>query len=131
MPEGPATGRVEAKRRALTTPSTAPASNGAMVRCLDLDPQNVTFLPGTQCDAHEPISVRFVGRIRSGESRHEHVHAGGAFVLHDLCAQTATCDTTNDGVNDPVSTPWGHSQGRTPGSFTPSLVHRLRHRHRR
>ncbi len=27
MPEGPATGRVEAKRRALTTPSTAPASS--------------------------------------------------------------------------------------------------------
>ena len=56
---------------------------------------------------------------------------GGAFVVHDLCAQTATCDTTNDGVNDPVSTPWGHSTGRTPGSFTPSLVHRLRHQHRR
>jgi len=31
----------------------------------------------------------------------------------------------------PVSTAWGHSQGRTPGSFTPSLVHRLRHQHRR
>ena len=27
MPEGPAVGRVEAKRRALTTPSTAPPSN--------------------------------------------------------------------------------------------------------
>jgi hypothetical protein len=58
------------------------------------------------------------------------MHAGRAFFLHDLRAQTATRDTTNDGVNDPVSMAWGHSQARTPGSFTPSLVHRLRHWHR-
>jgi hypothetical protein len=37
MPEGPAAGRVEAKRRALTTLSTAPALISAMVRCLNLD----------------------------------------------------------------------------------------------
>jgi hypothetical protein len=62
------------------------------------------------------------------ESGHEVVHAGGAFVLHNLRAQTATCGTTNDGVNDPVSTAWGQWRGRTPGSFTPSLVQQLRHR---
>ena len=45
------------------------------------------------------------------------MHAGGAFVLHDLCAQTLTCGTTNDGVNDPVSAAWGHLLGRTAGSF--------------
>jgi hypothetical protein len=35
---------------------------------------------------------------RSGESRHEDVHAGDAFVLHDMCARTATCGTTNEGI---------------------------------
>src|SRR5262249_21816957 len=61
-----------------------------------------------------------------GESRQKDVHAGGAFVLHDMCAWAATCGTTNDGVNDPLSTAWGHSQGTTAGSFTPSLVQRPR-----
>jgi hypothetical protein len=36
MPEGPAAGRVEAQRRALTTPSTAASIKSAMVRRLDL-----------------------------------------------------------------------------------------------
>jgi hypothetical protein len=51
----------------------------------------------------------------SGESRHEHVHAGDAFVLHDLCAGTATSGTTNDGVNDPVSMPLGALEGQDTG----------------
>jgi hypothetical protein len=63
----------------------------------------------------------------SRESGHEVVQAGGASVLHNLRAQTATGGTANDGVNDPVSTAWGHWRGRTAGSFTPSLVQRLRH----
>ena len=123
-------GRSEAK--SIDDAEHGASMNSAMVRQRDLDPQNGGVPSGKQWDAREPISVRFVGRIRSGGSGHEHVHAGGAFVLHDLCAQTATCGTTNDGVNDPVSTRLGSlAQGRTAGSFTPSLVHRLRHRHRR
>ena len=122
MPEGPAIGRVEAKRRALTTPSTAPASK---TRWCDgkiwiAEPRR-SFRENMRTRAN-----RFCSSIHrphcSGESGHEVVHAGGAFVLHELCTQTATCGTTNDGVNDPVTTAWGQSQGRTAGSFTPSLV---------
>jgi hypothetical protein len=129
MPAGPATGRVEAKRRALTTLSTAPASKARWCDAWDLACKRDAFFR------------EYIGRTRtrfrsvcepysSGESRHEDVHAGGAFFLHDLRAETGTRGTTNDGVNDPVSTAWGHSQSRTPGSFTPSLVHALRQRHR-
>jgi hypothetical protein len=128
MPEGPAAGRVEAKRRALTTPSTAPASNarwfgsGIWIRKGGA-PFRETL------GASEPISVRFIRRFIPADLETKTRTPGGAFVVHDLCAQTATCGTTNDGVNDPVSTAWGHSTGRTPGSFTPSLVHRPRHQH--
>ncbi len=34
----------------------------------------------------------------SGESRHEDVHAGGAFVLHNMGGRTATPEITKDGV---------------------------------
>jgi hypothetical protein len=129
MPAGPAAGRVEAQRRALTTPSTAPASESrwcdAWIWVFEQDAS-----AGNTCVVPEQISTDLCsvsGRYSSCESRTEKVHAGGAFLLHDLRAETATGDTTNDGVNDPVSMARGHSQGRTPGSFTPSLVHRLRH----
>ena len=59
--------------------------------------------------------------------RNEDVRVDGAFVLHKLYSQTATCGTPNDGVNDPVSAAWGHWRGRTAGSFTPSLVQRQGH----
>jgi hypothetical protein len=62
MPEGPAVGRVEAERRALTMPSTAPASNTRWWNARNC---------GRQCDissrkihdAHKPIAVRFVDRL--------------------------------------------------------------------
>src|SRR5215510_10580925 len=40
---------------------------------------------------------------------------GGAFALHIHCAETATCDTTNDGVNDPVSAARGSLAGQDTG----------------
>ena len=56
MPEGPATGRVEAQRRALTTPSPAPASK---TRWCDgtISMQERDVPSGKTCDAGEPISV--------------------------------------------------------------------------
>ena len=60
--------------------------------------------------------------ILSSDLTHRHVHAGGAILLHELGAQTATADTTNDGVNDPVRAVWGQAPGTAAGSFTPSLV---------
>jgi hypothetical protein len=50
-----------------------------------------------------------------GESEHQDVHAGGAFVRHDLRAQTSASGTTTDGVNDPVSTAWGSLAGQDSG----------------
>ena len=87
----------------------------AMVRQRDLDPQRRDVPSGKRWDAREPISVAIRRPLHPGESGHEHEHAGGAFVVHDLCAQTATCGTTNDGVNDPVSTAWGHSARQDSG----------------
>ena len=62
MPEGPATGRVEAKRRALTTPSTAPASK---TRWCDgkIWIQERDVPSGNTWHAREPIRGRFVGCI--------------------------------------------------------------------
>ena len=60
MPAGPAAGRVEAQRRALTTPSTAPASESRWCAvCIRVCERNVST--GNTCDAHELICVRFVG----------------------------------------------------------------------
>jgi hypothetical protein len=77
----------------------------AMVRYQDLGPQTWCFLRDT-CVHARTISIRFIGRLVPAKSGHEDVHAGGAFVRHKLCAETATCGTTNDGVNDPVPTAW-------------------------
>ena len=126
MPEGPADGRVEAERRALTTPSTAPASRTRW-RDAWICVCNRDASAGNTFDAPEEISVRFAGRIflanLDTKTCTRAARSSGTFTAR----KTATCDTTNDGVNDPVSTAWGHSQGMTPGSFTPSLVHRLQH----
>src|SRR6516165_7012759 len=60
MPEGPADGRVEAERRALTMPSTAPASRtrwrDAWIWVCNRDAS-----AGNTFDAAEEISVRFAG----------------------------------------------------------------------
>jgi hypothetical protein len=62
MPAGPAAGRVEAQRRALTTTSTAPASESRW--CDDwiwIWKDDVSA--GKTCDAHNRILLRFVGRF--------------------------------------------------------------------
>jgi hypothetical protein len=83
MPAGPAVGRVEAKRRALTTPSTARASKGrwcqtrnpaCRMRCSSGKDGHASG-PNLRAD-HEPLCP--------GEPGHDHVHAGGAFVRHVL-----------------------------------------------
>jgi hypothetical protein len=58
----------------------------AMVRSLDLDPQVwSSFRENTEHARTDSWSIR---RLHgSGECRHEDVHAGGAFVVHNLCAQ--------------------------------------------
>lgn len=121
MPEGPANGRVEAKRRALTMSSTAPASSARwwqgsiQVHDFILFPPKKRARSQTDCDARrQPTS--------SVASMHEQMHAGGAILLHGVGAETRTRDTTNDGVNDPVRAPWGQAPGTAPGSFTPWLV---------
>ena len=90
MPEGPATGRVEAKRRALTTPSAAPAWKarwcGSKIWIRKRD-----AISRTLAHAHEPTSVRSSVRLVSGKSGHEDMHPGAAFVVPELRAQTATC----------------------------------------
>jgi hypothetical protein len=131
MPAGPACQRrVEAERRALTTPSTAPASQP---RWCDvwIWVCNSDASAGNTFDAPDETSVQFASCIRPANVARKTCTLVARVGPHIHCANTATCDTTNDGVNDPVSTAWGHTQGTTPGSFTPSLVHRLRHCNRR
>jgi hypothetical protein len=121
MPAGPAAGRVEAKRRALTTPSTAPASSTRWW-CRSIWPpepacvlrEKAARARADCCGTPRPASAVAPGRA---------VDARAARVLlHELGSQTATRDTTNDGVNDPVRARWGQPQGTSAGSFTPSLV---------
>ena len=121
MPEGPATGRVEAKRRALTMPSTAPASS-ARWWCSSIEaPERGRVLQENGGSCANRFLAEHIGTLLC-RIWPRNVHAGGAILLHELGSQTATRDTTNDGVNDPVRAPWGQVQGTTAGSFTPSLV---------
>ena len=67
----------------------------AMVRQRDLDPQRRRSFRETLgraradfCAIHPPLHPCGSG--------YEHEHAGGAFVVHDLCGQTARSGTTND-----------------------------------
>jgi hypothetical protein len=100
MPEGPAVGRVEAKRRALTTPSTAPPSNGRWcdawiwIRKRDVPAgkhatraNRFRFYPSAAL--FRRISIRRRAR-------------GRRIRLHDTGAGTPTCGTTDDGVDDSV-----------------------------
>jgi hypothetical protein len=120
-------GRSEAK-------SIDDGEHGASMKCAMVDSEiwiRKGGVPsGKRWDAREPISVRFVRRFIPADLDTNTSARPARFVVHDLCAQTATYGTTNDGVNDPVSAAWGQCQGRTAGSFTPSLVHRLPYRHR-
>jgi len=59
MPEGPAVSRVEAERRALTMPSTAPASN-ARWRIVRDCPGRSGISSRNNNDAHKSIAVRLI-----------------------------------------------------------------------
>ena len=83
MPGGQASGRVEAKRRALTTPSTAPASKTRW--CQARNPTcRMRRSSGKACHASGPNSRGDHELLCHGELGHDHVHAGGAFVRHVL-----------------------------------------------
>jgi hypothetical protein len=93
MPAGPATGRVEAKRRALTTPSTAPASSARsrqgsiQVHDFILFPPKKGAHSQTDCDARrQPTSAV--------ASMHEQMHAGGA--ISPARTGLADSDTRHD-----------------------------------
>ena len=81
MPAGPAFGRVEAKRRALTTPSTARASKARW--CQTRNPAcRMRRSSGKDGHASGPNLRADHELLCPGEHRHDHVHAGGAFVRH-------------------------------------------------
>jgi hypothetical protein len=91
MPEGPASGRVEAKRRALTRPSTAPGSSTRW--WLDrFGRKTKTYTPREHGHAREPIVARS-SATSFDDSGHARGHAGGAFLPHELGTQTSTWDT--------------------------------------
>lgn len=121
MPAGPAVGRVEAQRRALTTAEHGTSMRNAMMLG-KIWMQERTFLPGKTDDSRKPIAVRFVGRIVPTNVDTKMCARAARSSCTSCASRHRTCGTTNDGVNDPVSTAWGHWQARTAGSFTPSLV---------
>ena len=83
MPEGPALGRVEAKRRALTTPRTARASKTRW--CQARNPTcRMRRSSGKDGHASGPNLRTDDALLCPGELGHDHVHAGGAFVWHVL-----------------------------------------------
>ena len=86
MPEGPAVGRVEAERRALTMPSTAPASNARWWNVRNR-PRHWDISPKKTHDACQPIAVRFVDRLFPC-IRRTNVHVGGAFLPHNYSTKT-------------------------------------------
>ena len=92
MPEGPAIGRVEAKRRALTTPSTAPASSARWWRGSIRAPNRGHVLQKNRL-VREPIAAEVTG-TSSLSIWHEHGHAGGAILLHG--SGRADSDTRHD-----------------------------------
>jgi hypothetical protein len=110
MPEGPATGRVEAKRRALNDAEHGASIIGAMV-CSSIEvPMVVVFFRRTAL-VREPIPAEHIGRLLARVN----VDAGGAVLLHELGSQTAICGTTNDGVNDPRQGALGSCAGYDSG----------------
>ena len=94
---------------------------GAMVVQSDLAAELVSVLPQNEAHARTDSCGRRHQILAVGSGR-ANVNAGGAILLHELGAQTATRGTTNDGLNDPVGAVRGQAQGTAVGSFTPSLV---------
>lgn len=82
-PQGPAPGRVEAKRRALTTPSTVRTSKTRWCQARKLTCR-MRRSSGKDCHASGPDLRADHELLCPGELRHDHVHAGGAFVRHVL-----------------------------------------------
>ena len=83
MPAGPALGRVEAKRGALMTPSTARASKTRWWQSQKLT-RRLRRSSGKDGHASGPNLRADHGLLCPGEPRHDPVHAGGAFVRHVL-----------------------------------------------
>lgn len=86
MPAGPALGRVEAKRRALTTPSTARASKTRWCQARKLT-RRMRCSSGKDCNASGPGLQADHELLCPGELGHVHVHTRGAFVRHVLSTQ--------------------------------------------
>jgi hypothetical protein len=83
MPARPASGRVEAQRRALTTPSTAPASKTRWCRAPKLTRQRRRS-SGKDGNAGRPDRRPDHTLLSPDKLAHAHVLAGGAFVQHVL-----------------------------------------------
>ena len=117
MPAGPAVpGRVEAKRRALTTPSTAPESNARWCRCTTGAHSARVSRGSRRSGARRGRCARAWSTWLSGRiTRHEHRQAGGAFRPDELAHRQRQTSTANDGVNDPVSTGLGPPSGQDTG----------------
>jgi len=80
MPEGPAGGRVEAKRRALTTPSPAPASSARW--CDEPISTPTARVPCEQRRLPAPGFLAIHRLICSAKSGHEYMHTCGALIRH-------------------------------------------------
>ena len=93
MPEGPAIGRVEAKRRALTMPSTAPASSARWWCKLDLAAELAFVLPQNEVRARTDFCGRRRWILAVGSGR-ANVYAGGA--IHPARTGRADSDTWHD-----------------------------------
>ncbi len=120
MPEGPATGRIEAERRALTTVSTAPDSRARCWSGHFCVRNSVHMRAHCRCESRTTSRSRFSPLV-SGRSRRSTGHAGGAFRPDSLALISATQTRTSDGVNDPKC----DRARATHGS-----LHRGRSRHR-
>jgi hypothetical protein len=81
MPAGPAVGRVEAQRRALTTPSTARASKTRWCQAR-IPACRMRRSSGKRGHTSGPDLRADHGLRCPGEPGHDHVNAGGAFVRH-------------------------------------------------
>ena len=121
MPEGPATGRVGAKRRALTTSSTASASSARWWCSSIRAPTVVMFCRRTRL-AREPILAEDIDTFPLSDLAMRMDTQAALFSCTDRARRQRHGRRASDGVNDPVRAPWGQVPGTAAGSFTPSLV---------
>ena len=88
MPEGPATGRVEAKRRALTMPSTAPASSARWWCGSICSADRASCSAGERRLVREPIPAEHIGTLLRS-----HLAATRARGRRDSPARTGLADS--------------------------------------